>query len=47
MLAAQASREDRLAAADDVLDNDGTAEELRDKIAALDRFYRVIAATGD
>lgn len=47
MLAAQASREDRLAAADDVLDNDGTPEELRDKIAALDRFYRVITAAGD
>lgn len=47
MLAAQASRADRLAAADDVLVNDGTLEDLRDQVAALDRSYRAIAASGD
>ncbi len=46
MLAAQASREQRLAIADDVLDNEGTLQELRDKVAALDRSYRAIAAAG-
>lgn len=44
MLAAQASREDRLAAADDVLVNDGTPQELAQKVAALDRAYRALAA---
>lgn len=34
-LAAQASREERLAAADRVLDNDGTREELRGAVAGL------------
>lgn len=44
MLAAQASREDRLAAADDVLVNDGTPQELVQKVTELDRSYRALAA---
>jgi dephospho-CoA kinase len=44
ILAAQASRATRLAAADDVLDNCGAREELRAKVAALDRQYRALAA---
>lgn len=45
MLAAQATRAARLAAAHDVLVNDGTLEELRHKVAALDRSYRALAAS--
>jgi dephospho-CoA kinase len=45
ILAAQASRATRLAAADDVLDNSGGRDELRAKVAALDRKYRGLAAT--
>ncbi len=44
MLAAQASREARLAAADDVLSNDGTPEALAARVGELDRRYREIAA---
>ena len=44
ILVAQASRRTRLAAADDVLDNSGGREELRVKVAALDRNYRALAA---
>lgn len=44
MLAAQASREQRLAAADDVLNNDGTLQDLQDRVEALDRSYRAMAA---
>jgi len=44
ILAAQASRRTRLAAADDVLDNGGGRDELRAKVAALDRNYRALAA---
>lgn len=46
MLAAQANRADRLAAAHDVLDNDGSPEALRAQVAALDRSYRELAAAG-
>ena len=45
MLAAQATREQRLAIADDVLDNNGTIDELPEKIAALDQRYLQLAAT--
>lgn len=44
MLAAQASRELRLAAADDVIVNDGPAEGLARPVARLDRKYRALAA---
>jgi len=44
MLATQASRELRLAAADDVIVNDGAPEELAAQVAGFDRKYREIAA---
>lgn len=40
MLAAQASREQRLAAADDVIINDGSLEALENRVAELDAQYR-------
>lgn len=39
MIAAQASREDRLAIADDVVQNDGELQETRDQVLALHRGY--------
>jgi len=45
MLAAQASREDRLAIADDVIDNGGDLAATRDHVEALHRQY-VELATG-
>jgi dephospho-CoA kinase len=44
MLAAQATREQRLAAADDVIDNGGEAADLPAQVAALDAKYRQLAA---
>jgi dephospho-CoA kinase len=44
MLAAQATREQRLAAADDVIDNGGEAADLPGQVAALDAKYRRLAA---
>jgi len=44
MLAAQATREQRLAAADDVIDNGGDAADLPAQVAALDARYRQLAA---
>ncbi len=44
MLEAQASREERLAAADDVIGNDGPEAALEAPVAALDRKYRELAA---
>lgn len=44
MLAAQATREDRLAIADDVVVNDATLEALAAAVAALDADYRRLAA---
>lgn len=44
MLAAQATRHERLAIADDVIANDGPLEALDEQVAALDRRYRVLAA---
>jgi dephospho-CoA kinase len=43
ILAAQASREQRLAAADDVLENQGPVEALCGKVAALHEKYRKMA----
>jgi dephospho-CoA kinase len=44
ILATQASREQRLAAADDVIVNDGPPERLAEAVAALDAVYREMAA---
>lgn len=46
MLAAQASREQRLAIADDVLVNDGTLDALAALVTALDARYRRLLAAG-
>lgn len=43
MIAAQASRAQRLAIADDVIVNDGELGALDEQIAALDRLYRMLA----
>ena len=47
ILKAQASREDRLAIADDVLRNDGSLRQLRKTVSRLDRQYRQIARRRD
>lgn len=44
MIAAQASREERLALADDVVVNDGHPEQLQAEVERLDRAYRALAA---
>jgi dephospho-CoA kinase len=44
MLAAQASRRVRLAAADEVIVNDGPTGDLERQVAGLDRKYRELAA---
>jgi dephospho-CoA kinase len=44
MIAAQASREERLAIADDVIVNDGDEAALDEAVAALDRRYKTLAA---
>jgi dephospho-CoA kinase len=46
ILATQATREERLAAADDVLSNEGPADRLPDAVATLDAAYREMA-TGE
>lgn len=43
-LAAQATRDERLAAADDVITNDGDKAKLVESVADLDREYRRLAA---
>ncbi|MDR2016712.1 MAG: dephospho-CoA kinase [Burkholderiales bacterium] len=43
IMAAQYSRDQRLALADDVLDNSGLLENLTAQVAQLDRFYRTLA----
>lgn len=43
IMSAQLSREDRLARADDVIENRGSLDELRGHVGKLDRFYRTIA----
>ena len=44
MLAAQTTREARLAAADDVIDNSGAADALTDAVGQRDAIYREMAA---
>lgn len=44
MITAQASREQRLAVADDVIVNDGPLQALQGHVEALDRLYRRLAA---
>lgn len=44
MLDAQATREQRLRMADDVIDNSGQLQHLHEQIDALDHRYRVLAA---
>jgi dephospho-CoA kinase len=39
IMASQATRADRLAAADDVIDNSGSLDALRKQVAALHRKY--------
>jgi len=46
ILAAQTSRKDRLARADDVIDNTGSPEELGPKVAALHALYLKLAQSG-
>ena len=46
MISAQATREQRLALADDILANEGTLEELRARVGDLYRFYLRLAASG-
>jgi dephospho-CoA kinase len=43
MLAAQATREQRLAAADDVIVNDGDLAQLHAAVDAIDARYRELA----
>lgn len=43
MIAAQATREQRLAIADDIIVNDGPLDRLDAHVAALDRRYRALA----
>lgn len=45
VMAAQSSREARLAAADDVIVNDGDLPQLRAEVARLHEFYLSLAAT--
>jgi dephospho-CoA kinase len=46
MIAAQASRAQRLALADDVVVNDGDIAHLQEAVAELDARYRALAAAG-
>ena len=43
ILAAQSSRSERLAIADDVIDNGGTLDETRRQVRALHDFYKMLA----
>jgi dephospho-CoA kinase len=45
IMAAQASRDSRLAVADDVIDNSGPRDRLAAQVAALDERYRRLAAS--
>lgn len=45
IMAAQASRAERLAAADDILDNGGTLDALREQVSRLHHRYLALAAT--
>lgn len=46
MIGAQASRQERLAIADDILANEGTLDGLRSRVAELHRFYQGLARAG-
>ena len=46
IMAAQVSRAQRLAAADDLIDNEGDIDSLSRQVAALDRQYRRLAEGG-
>jgi dephospho-CoA kinase len=46
IIASQATREARLAAADDVLENNGSIDALKRKVDALHRTYLALAAAG-
>jgi len=46
IMATQLSRPERLARADDVLDNSGPLSSIGPQVAALDRRYRALAAAG-
>ena len=45
IMAAQASRAERLAVADDVVDNSGSLDTLDDRVAELDGEYRALASS--
>jgi dephospho-CoA kinase len=45
IMATQSSREARLAAADDVIDNAGPPEAIAPQVAKLDARYRELAAS--
>ncbi len=45
IMAAQASRTHRLAAADDIVDNSGTLDALDPQVVALDKCYRTLASS--
>jgi len=47
ILAAQATREARLAVADDIIDNGGTPDDVAAKVARLDQRYRQLAGATD
>lgn len=47
MLAAQATREDRLAVADDIVANTGSLDDLQRHAQALDALYRALAAAAE
>ena len=44
IMVAQATRDQRLAVADDVIDNSGSLEQLKARVRELDRLYRRLAA---
>lgn len=43
IMSSQATRADRLAQANDVIENNGTIDELRQRVRRLDEFYRSLA----
>lgn len=45
IIAAQASREDRLEIADDVINNDKSVEHVRDQVVDLDHLYRSLTGS--
>lgn len=47
IIAAQASRQERLARADDIIDNNGPPEALPPRVAALHQYYLGLARGGD